>query len=1122
MTKVEGVVNSRPITFISDKFSEPKPLRPIDFLIPVNQEQTPVDIDLKGPVPDGPFDDNDPDYNPHKDKTRDQLLKQWKLWANKIDSFWREFQSNYLTSLRERKSRVHKGNSLIPRVNEVVIIEEEDIPRNSWRLGRITELILSSDGNVRAAIVRTSEGHYLKRDLTQLFPMEVDNDVSNCINSALEFIADLSPLSFNTNEFYSVDDRKKNTTDSAEIVSSTKGRSSKSVYYKSSKQFRASSDFLPDYHIPKIQNGISKKQKIGSHNEIVTPMDPRSHNYRSLSVKSHSNEFNNQVCCQLCTGQHAYSSCPKFVSALDRLTRAAEINLCIRCLGVGHDDRNCRFMIKCNNCRGLHRAAFCGGRKVLSLHETSNFQIDTSKSVQVNNVHLNDVNTCFSPFFICLEHHKKPCTPMSTHSVCENYNLVKIRNMNDSLIPSPLHMFLLIHFLRTYPNDDGVSHIINTFLKVESKDLISTFLELTESEHLRSESRKLPVFWHKSTIESYVDAWASSCCVAKRNLEDVWSPFSYYSVDEKGEMKDVIHANLIQQTVLHINQLKAKKGFSGPWIRTQTTIIGDIVAVNISEFFNRVFKLTGKTDELINEVHKYYFGPAVSLVLVALKGGDFVQLKAEIIEYLLNYSHFKIGNIVFSKNEPIIDGKNVFEIDLSDCSSPVEINDVELEKLTSKIHEETNIELSRSEKLPKKKVDLPLAHSSFQRVSLVPRMASLTILMLMALFTPVFTAPMVCPPGEPPKIFKIVPESCKSKFDKSATVKNISLTIFKPNSQTVLIPGHYCTIIHTAIAFYTSFWFDRFENVSDPQHLMVSGEECRKMYYEKKCHHGDLIGDPETISRTKNEIKVEYKWMHSGNSEATNCILAKTMLMIKPGDLETISSPLASMKDCRFIENTCLIDEGRFLWDSREIISSRNNCRFLEMGKWEGKFADNTFLTMNGEFALTFSKENELIDDCDTKIHISDQGYGVKSTELDRYRVRRSAASGPVDSTQLAAQLTAAELAAFQSLFEFAHEICLDRQILFFNVFSLDPTSVARELFKSEYVAGRWIGTDHLEVRNCIPVNITFAKINKDEFDGMCFVSIPVNVSWINGKQIAAFLDPKTSIVTKTSEKRTM
>ena len=69
----------------------------------------------------------------------------------------------------------------------IVIIHEDNIPRMKWNLGLITELFRGSDGIVRSAKLRTTNGE-TNRHISKLYPLEigcVDNNVNNLDDSAV-------------------------------------------------------------------------------------------------------------------------------------------------------------------------------------------------------------------------------------------------------------------------------------------------------------------------------------------------------------------------------------------------------------------------------------------------------------------------------------------------------------------------------------------------------------------------------------------------------------------------------------------------------------------------------------------------------------------------------------------------------------------------------------------------------------------------------------------------------------------------------------------------------------------------------------------------------------------------
>ncbi len=59
----------------------------------------------------------------------------------------------------------------VPCVGDVVLIKD-DILRGQWKMGKLSNLTVSQDGQIRSAEIRTSTGNVLRRPLNLLFPIE--------------------------------------------------------------------------------------------------------------------------------------------------------------------------------------------------------------------------------------------------------------------------------------------------------------------------------------------------------------------------------------------------------------------------------------------------------------------------------------------------------------------------------------------------------------------------------------------------------------------------------------------------------------------------------------------------------------------------------------------------------------------------------------------------------------------------------------------------------------------------------------------------------------------------------------------------------------------------------------
>lgn len=98
-------------------------------------------------------------------------VRLWKERQTMLKHFWERWQSEYLTTLQERKKWRREKEQF--KVGQLVIIKTENFPPTSWALGRIKELIVSKDGLVRNAVVQTAT-NTLKRPVQKLCIVPVE------------------------------------------------------------------------------------------------------------------------------------------------------------------------------------------------------------------------------------------------------------------------------------------------------------------------------------------------------------------------------------------------------------------------------------------------------------------------------------------------------------------------------------------------------------------------------------------------------------------------------------------------------------------------------------------------------------------------------------------------------------------------------------------------------------------------------------------------------------------------------------------------------------------------------------------------------------------------------------
>lgn len=170
IAEVARIINTRPLTYVSEEPLEI--VRPLDLIVPKAQKYTPIAAEEDN--------DTDEEYLPISAPSRDVLLSHWKSSIGRMNHFWDMWRTEYLNALRERTQRkIPQSRSVCnkePQVGEVVLIEEESVPRGRWKWGKILEVQQGTENKIKAATVRTPNGREWKRPLNLLYPLEISHE----------------------------------------------------------------------------------------------------------------------------------------------------------------------------------------------------------------------------------------------------------------------------------------------------------------------------------------------------------------------------------------------------------------------------------------------------------------------------------------------------------------------------------------------------------------------------------------------------------------------------------------------------------------------------------------------------------------------------------------------------------------------------------------------------------------------------------------------------------------------------------------------------------------------------------------------------------------------------------
>ncbi|XP_055918643.1 uncharacterized protein LOC129950746 [Eupeodes corollae] len=135
LIEIEAVVNSRPLTYVTLGPDDEEALTPNHFILgPSNGNK-------------GLVNDNDRELMSRKD---------WRQIQQIANIFWKRWVREYLPTLTKRTKWFQKAEPV--KTGDVVLIIDENLPRCTWPKGIITSTVISKDGQVRRATVKTASG----------------------------------------------------------------------------------------------------------------------------------------------------------------------------------------------------------------------------------------------------------------------------------------------------------------------------------------------------------------------------------------------------------------------------------------------------------------------------------------------------------------------------------------------------------------------------------------------------------------------------------------------------------------------------------------------------------------------------------------------------------------------------------------------------------------------------------------------------------------------------------------------------------------------------------------------------------------------------------------------------
>ncbi|XP_062713879.1 uncharacterized protein LOC134290714 [Aedes albopictus] len=151
MTEAEGVINTRPLTFMPLENDSQEALTPNHFLLLSSQGVA---------------------QRPEPLVDRAEFLRNsYSFMKGLVDEFWHRWIKEYLPTIAVRTKWIEDSRDL--QEGDAVIVVDEST-RNGWLRGRVLSVVKGCDGRVRQAYVRTSTG-VLRRPASKIAVLEIQS-----------------------------------------------------------------------------------------------------------------------------------------------------------------------------------------------------------------------------------------------------------------------------------------------------------------------------------------------------------------------------------------------------------------------------------------------------------------------------------------------------------------------------------------------------------------------------------------------------------------------------------------------------------------------------------------------------------------------------------------------------------------------------------------------------------------------------------------------------------------------------------------------------------------------------------------------------------------------------------
>ena len=150
--QIEGLLNSRPLMELSSDPNDLEPLTPAHFLIGRTLTEMP---------------------EPNVTDIMENRLGRWQRIQSMYQGFWKRWSEEYLSTLQRRDK--WNGPPTTFRLDQIVLLKEDNVPPLHWKLGRLVKLHFGRDSLVRVVSIKTKTG-IIDRAVTKICVLPIDDN----------------------------------------------------------------------------------------------------------------------------------------------------------------------------------------------------------------------------------------------------------------------------------------------------------------------------------------------------------------------------------------------------------------------------------------------------------------------------------------------------------------------------------------------------------------------------------------------------------------------------------------------------------------------------------------------------------------------------------------------------------------------------------------------------------------------------------------------------------------------------------------------------------------------------------------------------------------------------------